>query len=105
MSIKKYLVALCIVTAMAFAADEDPTPYELIRPVFPLTWDSTVFKNFDTSVTKKKNVLPKNLTPAAYAPNALVPDTLNQAYLDAMNVRISPIRVNQAGYLEDDPER
>ena len=105
MSIKKYLVALCTATTMAFAADEDPTPYDLIRPVFPLTWDSTVFKNFDTSVTKKKNMLPKNLTPAAYAPNAVVPDTLNQAYLDAMNVRISPIRVNQAGYLEDDPER
>ena len=105
MSIKKYLVALCTATAMTFAADEDPTPYDLIRPVFPLTWDSTVFKDFDTSVTRKKNMLPKNLTPAAYAPNALVPDTLNQAYLDAMNVRISPIRVNQAGYLEDDPER
>ncbi len=102
MSIKKYLLALC---AAASVMAEDPTPYELIRPVFPLTWDTTVFKDFDTSVTRKKNMLPKNLTPAAYAPNALIPDTLNQAYLDAMNVKISPIRVNQAGYLEDDPER
>ncbi len=87
------------------AQQEQPTPYDLIRPTFPLTWDSTVFKNFDTSVTKKKNMLPKNLTPAAYAPNALIPDTLNQAYLDAINYRMSPIRVNQAGYLETDLER
>ncbi len=50
-------------------------------------------------------MLPKNLTPAAYAPNALIPDTLNQAYLDAINYRMSPIRINQAGYLEKDLER
>ena len=104
-SIKKYLLALCAAASMVSAQQEQPTPYDLIRPVFPLTWDSTVFKNFDTSVTKKKNMLPKNLTPAAYAPNAVIPDSLNQAYLDAMNVHISPIRVNQAGYLQDDQER
>ena len=90
---------------MVTAQQEQPTPYDLIRPTFPLTWDSTVFKHFDTSVTKKKNMLPKNLTPAAYAPNALIPDTLNQAYLDAINYRMSPIRINQAGYLEKDTER
>ncbi len=90
---------------MVAAQQEQPTPYDLLRPTFPLTWDSTVFKNFDTSVTKKKNMLPKNLTPAAYAPNAFIPDTLNQAYLDAINFHISPIRVNQAGYLESDLER
>ncbi len=90
---------------MVTAQQEQATPYDLIRPTFPLTWDSTVFKHFDTSVTNKKNMLPKNLTPAAYAPNALIPDTLNQAYLDAINYRMSPIRVNQAGYLEKDPER
>ena len=94
MSIKKYLLALC---AAASVMAEDPTPYELLRPVFPLSWDTTVFKNFDTSVTRKKNMLPKNLTPAAYAPNALIPDTLNQAYLDAMNVKISPIRLGLRG--------
>ncbi|MBR4397769.1 MAG: glycoside hydrolase family 9 protein [Fibrobacter sp.] len=105
MSIKKYLLALCAATSMVTAQQEQPTPYDLIRPTFPLTWDSTVFKHFDTSVTKKKNMLPKNLTPAAYAPNALIPDTLNQAYLDAINYRMSPIRINQAGYLEKDTER
>ena len=104
MSIKKYLLALC---AAASVMAEDPTPYELLRPVFPLTWDTTVFKDFDTSrvITRKHNVLPTRLTPKEYEPNALVPDTLDQAYLDAMNVKISPIRVNQAGYLESDPER
>ena len=104
-SIKKYLLALCAAASFVAAQQEQPTPYDLLRPIYPLTWDSTVFKNFDTSVTKKRNMLPKNLTPASYAPNVFIPDSLNQAYLDAMNVKISPIRVNQAGYLEDDPER
>ena len=105
MSIKKYLIALCAAASFVTAQQEQPTPYDLLRPIYPLTWDSTVFKDFDTSVTKKRNMLPKNLTPASYAPNVFIPDTLNQAYLDAMNVKISPIRVNQAGYLENDPER
>ena len=105
MSIKKYLLALCAVTSVMAAQQEQPTPYDLIRPTFPLTWDSTVFDRFDTTVTKKHNMVPRNRTPAAYAPNALIPDTLNQAYLDAINVRMSPIRVNQAGYLESDLER
>ncbi|MBO6075518.1 MAG: glycoside hydrolase family 9 protein [Fibrobacter sp.] len=105
MSIKKYLLALCAATSVMAAQQEQPTPYDLIRPTFPLTWDSTVFDRFDTTVTKKHNMVPRNRTPAAYAPNALIPDTLNQAYLDAINVRMSPIRVNQAGYLESDLER
>ena len=98
------LIAMSAVTAMA-ATQEQPTPYDLLRPVYPLTWDSTVFDHYDTSVTKKHNMVPKNRTPASYVPNALIPDTLNQAYLDAINYHISPIRVNQAGYLESDPER
>ena len=97
-------IAMAAVTAMA-ATQEQPTPYDLLRPIFPLTWDSTVFDTFDTTVTIKHNMVPKNRTPAAYMPNVLIPDTLNQAYLDAMNTHISPIRVNQAGYLEKDPEK
>ena len=98
------LIAMSAVTAMA-ATQEQPTPYDLLRPIFPLTWDSTVFDKFDTTVTIKHNMVPKNRTPASYMPNVLIPDTLNQAYLDAMNTHISPIRVNQAGYLEKDPEK
>lgn len=104
MPIKKYLLVLCSAITVMAADQEQPTPYDLIRPVFPLTWDSTVFDRYDTTVTTKHNMVPKNRTPLAYAPNALIPDTLNQAYLDAINVRMSPIRVNQAGYLPDDPE-
>ena len=105
MSIKKYLLALCAATSMVAAQQAQTTPYELIRPVFPLTWDSTVFKDFDTTVAIIHQILPKKLTPPEYEPNAIVPDSLNQAYFDAMNVRISRIRVNQAGYLESDPEK
>ena len=98
------LIAMSAVTAMA-ATQEQPTPYDLLRPVYPLTWDTTVFDRYDTTVTKKHNVLPKKRIPNTYVPNALIPDTLDQAYLDAINSHISPIRVNQAGYLESDPEK
>lgn len=91
--------------AISFGQQNLSTPYDLIRPVWPLTWDSTVFDRFDTTVTTKRNMVPKNRTPADYQPNAIIPDTLNQAYLDAINVRMSPIRVNQAGYLVKDTER
>lgn len=110
MPIKKSLVAVMFVamsavSVMAAAGQEQPTPYDLIRPVWPLTWDTTVFNHYDTTVTMKHNMVPKNRTPASYVPNALIPDTLNQAYLDAINYRMSPIRINQAGYLPSDPEK
>ena len=110
MPIKKSLVAamfvaMSAVSVMAAAGQEQPTPYDLIRPVWPLTWDTTVFNHYDTTVTMKHNMVPKNRTPASYVPNALIPDTLNQAYLDAINYRMSPIRINQAGYLPSDPEK
>ena len=109
MPARKNLFAALTVAALvsfAFAAEqEQPTPYDMIRPVYPLTWDTTVFDHYDTTVTIKHNMVPKNRTPASYVPNALIPDTLNQAYLDAINYRMSPIRINQAGYLESDPEK
>lgn len=93
-------------TALMAAVDKNQsTPYDLIRPVWPLTWDSAAFNNFDTTVTIKHNMVPKNRKPAAFAPNEYIPDTLNQAYWDNINTHISPIRINQAGYLERDPEK
>ncbi|MDD5941973.1 hypothetical protein [Fibrobacter sp.] len=86
----------------AFAAT---TPYDLIRPTWPLSWDAKVFENFDTTITKKTGMLPKEATPASFKAGALMPDTLDQAYFDAINTKISPIRVNQAGYLKSDTER
>ena len=105
MSIIKYLLILCVAVQFANAQQEQPTPYDLIRPTFPLTWDTTVFDHYDASVTKKKNTIPKIRTTPFYAPNAYIVDTLDQAYLDAINYHMSPIRVNQAGYLESDKER
>ena len=111
MPIKKSFVAVAfsavsVISVMAATgSQEQPTPYDLIRPIYPLTWDTTVFDHYDTTVTTKHNMVPKNRTPASYVPNALIPDTLNQAYLDAINYRMSPIRINQAGYLPDDPEK
>ena len=104
--IKLFLISTLGLAIGAMAADKDVvTPYDLIRPVWPLTWDTTVFKHYDTTVTKKHNMLPKLKKPQAFAPNTYIPDTLNQAYLDAINYRMSPIRINQAGYLVKDPEK
>lgn len=99
------LVSMVASIAGAAANADRATPYDLIRPVWPLTWDESVFDKYDTTVTTKHNMVPKKRTPASFAPNEFIPDTLNQAYLDAMNVRMSPIRVNQAGYMESDPEK
>ena len=102
---KKIWLTVLLATAGIMAATQDqPTPYDLIRPVWPLTWDSTVFNHFVPNPIPR-NPIPKNRTPAAFAPNEFIPDTLDQAYLDAMNYRMSPIRVNQAGYLESDAEK
>ena len=73
------IIAVAAMSAMAATGQEQSTPYDLIRPVYPLTWDTTVFNHFDTTVTHKHNMVPKNRTPASYVPNALIPDTLNQA--------------------------
>ncbi len=91
-----------ISVSAAFAAT---TPYDLIRPTWPLSWDSKVFEQFDASITKKTGMLPKEATPASFKAGEMMPDTLDQAYFDAINTKISPIRVNQAGYLESDNER
>ena len=100
------LSAFSILTALsATAAFAAATPYDLIRPTWPLSWDSTVFDDFDTTGTKKINVLDIDKTPASFKAGALMPDTLDQIYLDAINSKISPIRVNQAGYLKSDKER
>ena len=88
---------------VAFAQQFYNTPYDLIRPVWPQSWDSTVLDTYVPGA--RRNSVPKNKTPGDFAPGQIIPDTLNQAYWDAMNLKISPIRVNQAGYLPNDPEK
>ena len=105
MKIKSYLWALCAAVGITVAQQEQPTPYDLIRPVWPLTWDSTIFKTNFTPGPKRVSLPSKN-TPEYYAPNEIItPDTLNQAYIDAMVIQISPIRVNQAGYRPQDAKK
>ncbi|SHL41074.1 glycoside hydrolase family 9 protein [Fibrobacter sp. UWH4] len=99
------VIASTLAALSATAAMAATTPYDLIRPTWPLSWDAKVFENFDTTVTKKTGMLPKEATPASFKAGAMMPDTLDQAYLDAINTKISPIRVNQAGYLKSDKER
>ena len=89
-----------IAAALAFsatAAMAATTPYDLIRPTWPLSWDSTAISKFDTTITKKHGVLNIPATPESFKAGDLMPDTLDQAYFDAINTKISPIRVNQAG--------
>ena len=105
MSIIRYLLVLFATASLAIAQQEHPTPYDLIRPVWPLSWDSTIFKTNFTPGPKRVS-LPNKNTPATYAPNEFItPDTLNQAYIDAMVIQISPIRVNQAGYRPQDAKK
>ena len=102
---KLFTTASTIAALSATAAFAATTPYDLIRPTWPLTWDDKVIDKFDTTITKKIGVLDIPRTPASFKAGALMPDTLDQAYLDAINTKISPIRVNQAGYLKKDTER
>ncbi|MBQ5464082.1 MAG: glycoside hydrolase family 9 protein [Fibrobacter sp.] len=91
-------------TAIATSASES-TPYDLIRPVYPLKWDNDAFDKFELANTENTGLLPKEKKPESYKANAFIPDSLDQAYYDALNTHISPIRVNQAGYLTSDTER
>lgn len=96
----------------AFAAD---TPYDLIRPVYPMEWSTaavedggTVYDFANFTVNEKDTLVgtPKSgAKPADFKANAYIADTLNQAFIDALNLKVSNIRVNQAGYLPDDPEK
>lgn len=103
----KQLLAASAMTALsAAAAMAATTPYDLIRPTWPLSWDSTEFENFDdTTGVEIIGALPKEVVPPNFKAGELMADTVDQAYLDAINQHISPIRVNQAGYLESDKER
>ena len=96
----------------AFAAD---TPYDLIRPVYPMEWNTAAVEDGGTvydfalfNVNEKDTVVgtPKSGSkPADFKANAYIADTLNQAYIDALSLSVSNIRVNQAGYLPDDTQK
>ena len=104
----KKMKPIAIAASLAFsatAAMAATTPYDLIRPTWPLSWDAKVFEDFDTTVTKKHGVLNIPATPESFKAGELLPDVLDQAYYDAINTKISSIRVNQAGYLNNDTER
>lgn len=103
---KTFLTASALVALSATAASAATTPYDLIRPTWPLSWDSTEFENFDdTTGVEIIGALPKEVVPPNFKAGELMADTVDQAYLDAINQHISPIRVNQAGYLKSDKER
>lgn len=109
-----YLLLVLMGFISAFAVEqEQPTPYDLVRPVFPMVWDTiptdeggTVqsFSQFEyASKPAKRNAFPKvGAVPQDFVPNGFVPDTLSQSFLDARNLRMGRIRLNQAGYLTED---
>lgn len=109
------LPLVLLFAASLFAVEqEQPTPYDLIRPVWPMTWDTSAtddggtvesFSSYVPNKTKHNVVPPVGSMPLDFVPNGIIPDSLNQAYRDAQNVRIGRIRINQAGYLPDDAEK
>lgn len=109
-----FIVLFFAFAVSAFAVDQvQPTPYDLIRSVWPMTWDTSATDEGGTVESfskyapnkKKHNMVPViGSMPQDFVPNGFIPDTLDQAFRDAQNLRIGRIRVNQAGYLPDDPE-
>lgn len=110
-----FVVPVLLLASMLFAAvdQEQPTPYDLIRPIWPMKWDTAAtddggtVESFSHYVPNKKkhNTVPKvGSMPKDFVPNGIIPDTLNQAFRDAQNLRIGRIRINQAGYLPEDTE-
>ncbi len=104
---------LLFATALFAVEQEQPTPYDLIRPIWPMAWDTAAtddggtvqsFSQYVPNAKKHNTVPPIGAKPQDFVANGLIPDTLNQAFRDAQNLRIGRIRVNQAGYLPDDPE-
>jgi hypothetical protein len=107
---------VCIFAFVVFAAaaeQEQPTPYDLIRPIWPMKWDTAAtdeggtvesFSKYVPNKEKHNTVPPVGSMPQDFVANGFIPDTLDQAFRDAQNLRIGRIRVNQAGYLPDDPE-
>lgn len=53
MNKKLFTTASTIAALSATAAFAATTPYDLIRPTWPLTWDDKAMDAFDTTVTKK----------------------------------------------------
>ena len=110
-----FVVPVLLLASVLFAVEqEQPTPYDLIRPIWPMKWDTAAtdmggtvesFSQY-TPNKKKHNTVPKvGSMPKDFVPNGIIPDTLNQAFRDAQNLRIGRIRVNQAGYLPEDAEK
>ena len=109
-----FVVPVLLLASVLFAVEqEQPTPYDLIRPIWPMKWDTAAtdmggtvesFSQY-TPNKKKHNTVPKvGSMPKDFVPNGIIPDTLNQAFRDAQNLRIGRIRINQAGYLPEDTE-
>ena len=109
-----FVVPVLMLASVLFAVEqEQPTPYDLIRPIWPMKWDTAAtdmggtvesFSQYKPN-KKKHNTVPKvGSMPKDFVPNGIIPDTLNQAFRDAQNLRIGRIRINQAGYLPEDTE-
>ena len=76
----KKMKPIAIAASLAFsatAAMAATTPYDLIRPTWPLSWDAKVFEKFDTTVTKRHGVLDIPTKPESFKAGALMPDTLD----------------------------
>lgn len=104
--------ATLISAAGLFAAE---TPFDLIRPVYPMEWSTaaveeggTVYGFANFNVNEKDTLVgtpEPGSKPEDFKANDYIADTLNQAFIDALNLKASDIRVNQAGYLTNDPEK
>lgn len=111
---KAALLSLMAVAASAGAADQ--THYDLIRPVYPMTWSTEAaidggtalgFDKFDRGTDEHiKTSLPaEGAIPEEFKSNGFISDTLDQGFIDALSLNAGNILINQAGYLPSDPEQ
>ena len=81
-----------LATLVVAAEQEQPTPYDLIRPMWPMKWDTAAtddggtvesFSKYVPNRRKHDVVPPVGSVPQDFVANGFIPDTLNQAFRDA----------------------
>ena len=101
MRFSAFLIFSLSVFALA-VEQEQPTPYDLIRPIWPMKWDTSAtddggtvesFSKYAPNLKKHNTVPPVGTMPQDFVANGIIPDTLNQAFRDAQNLCIGRIRI------------
>ena len=77
-----FAVLLCALSALALAVEqEQPTPYDLIRPIWPMKWDTSAtddggtvesFSKYTPNAKKHNTVPPVGTMPQDFVANGII---------------------------------